>query len=81
MFSLSAKEFLEQLLTDPSFLLEIAKLPEEEIAPALKRAGYTFTAKEIDDLICYEFYNIKDKLHLGVGDVRDIIMQKWGKYM
>jgi len=81
MSSPSAKKFLNELLTDPSFLLEIAEQSEEKIAPALRQAGYTFNSKEIDDLICDEFYNIKDKLHLGDGDVRDIIMQKWGRYM
>ncbi|NLV82479.1 MAG: Nif11 family protein [Synergistaceae bacterium] len=77
----SAERFLKDLLTNPSFLLKIAELPEAEIAPALRQAGFNFTSREIDDLVCKEFYNIKNRLHLGEGDVRDLIMQKWGKYM
>lgn len=77
----SAEKFLKDLLTNPIFLLKVAELPEAEIAPALKKAGYSFTPREINDLICQEFYNIKDRLHIGDGDVRDLIMQKGGRFM
>ena len=85
----SAKLFLEELRKDPSRLLEVAELPMEKRAEAIRALGYDFISRELDDLLCEEFPTIIDEhfataaslLNIGEGDPRDTIMRKWGRCM
>ena len=63
--------------------MEISQLPKEERGAALRRLGYDFTPKELDDVVCREYHNLSpsEKNILGPGDLRDIIMREWGNHM
>ncbi len=63
--------------------MEISQLPKEERSAALYGLGYDFTPKELDDVVCREYYHLspRERNILGSGDLRDIIMREWGNYM
>ena len=50
---------------------------------ALRALGYSFTPKELDDVLCREFYLMteEERRLFGPGDLRDIVMGMWGNCM
>lgn len=62
---------------------EIARLPENKRGDAVRALGYDFTAKELDEVVCREYVVLSEKRRhiLGGGDLRDIVMEKWGNHM
>ncbi len=63
--------------------IEIAMLPKNERGMALRALGYSFTPKELDDVLCREFYLMteEERRLFGPGDLRDIVMGMWGNCM
>lgn len=63
--------------------LDIASLPEPERGPAIRALGYDFSPKELDSVVCRAYYKMRPEARaiLGPGDLRDIVMKKWGKPM
>lgn len=63
--------------------IEIAMLPKRERGMALRALGYSFTPKELDDVLCREFYLMteEERRLFGPGDLRDIVMSMWGNCM
>ena len=63
--------------------IEIAMLPKNERGMAPRVLGYSFTPKELDDVLCREFYLMtEEERRLFVpGDLRDIVMSMWGNCM
>ena len=58
-------------------------LPKSERGMALRVLGYSFTPKELDDVLCREFYLMteEERRLFGPGDLRDIVMSMWGNCM
>ena len=86
MHKKNAEQFLRDLTEDQIIrkqCLAAAALPTEERRSAILALGYSFTPKELDDVVCREFpYMPKNKKEiLGEGDLRDIIMKNWGNHM
>ena len=75
----SAERLVKELLDDPKRLLEIADLPKEKLKAALRDVGFDFTPRELDDYVCSHYKEIS-ALDFGEGDVRDIVMHKWGSF-
>lgn len=63
--------------------LEIAALPAEERGAAIRALGYEFNAKELDAVVCREYFRLPEgkRRVLGPGDLRDFMMRVWGNYM
>lgn len=82
MLSGTAEDFISELIHDPQRLMFIAKMSKEQRGEALRAIGFHFSAKELDDYLCGQYYSIAPALvFLGDGDVRDIVMEKWGNCM
>ena len=79
MFRKTIGDFINELEYSPQRLLKIAELPMPQRKQALQDIGYIFASRDLDEFICETYQTISPKLgHLGQGDVRDIIMEKWG---
>lgn len=82
----SAERFFYGIMYDEEIrgkCLKIAALPEGERGAAIRGLGYSFSPKELDSVVCREFYHMSDELRniLGPGDLRDIVMSMWGNCM
>ncbi|MCD8161890.1 MAG: hypothetical protein LUE09_00130 [Synergistaceae bacterium] len=81
-----SKRFFRDLMEDATIrgkCIEIAMLPKNERGMALRALGYSFTPKELDYVLCREFYLIpeEERRLLGPGYLRDIVMDMWGNCM
>ena len=81
-----AKRFFRDLMEDTTIrgkCIEITMLPKRERGMALRALGYSFTPKELDDVLCREFYLMTEgeRRLFGPGDLRDIVMGMWGNCM
>lgn len=86
LHSRNAEAFFNDLIQNErtrGLCLEIALLPENERGDAVRAPGYDFTAKEMDEVVCREYVALSEKRRhiLGGGDLRDIVMEKWGNHM
>lgn len=86
LHSRNAEAFFNDLIQNERIrgrCLEIARLPENERGDAVRALGYDFTAKELDEVVCREYVVLSEKRRhiLGGGDLRDIVMEKWGNHM
>lgn len=86
MFEKNAEQFFRDIMENDDIrnrCIEISSLPEDQRRSALHDLGYLFSAKELDDVVCKEFYSIplEKRCVFGNGDIRDIIMAKWGNHM
>jgi len=75
MLNGTAEDFIDELIHDPQRLMFIAKMSKEQRGEALRAIGFHFSAKELDNCLCRQYYSIAPALvFLGDGDVRDMII-------